>query len=165
MKRLIKSANSNIKVFEGSIEQLTKQGREILRLMEDYKFKIDQTARIIKNDESLTQKIIQKKKLIDNAAGQIYTTVFDLENIDITKAYEDQQLLNTHDNKNQPNIEIDKTQPQENQQQDIQDNNENNEKNDNVDMIDTLRVENEDSVENEDIENSDLNDMLNELND
>ncbi|MFW6015675.1 MAG: hypothetical protein ACOCRK_04500 [bacterium] len=93
MKRLMKKALMSPEMLEGTIDQLGEQGREILKLMEQYKFKLEQAARITTNDQNLTQKIIQKKKMIDNAAGQIYSVVFDIENIDITQAYEEQQLM------------------------------------------------------------------------
>ncbi|MFW6243335.1 MAG: hypothetical protein ACOC2W_04180 [bacterium] len=111
MKRLVKKALMNIEVLEGTIEQLGNQGRDILKLMEEYKFKLEQAARITTNDQGLTQKIIQKKKLVDNAAGQIYSIVFDIENIDITKAYEEQQLNTKPSVDNNEQIDGPKTPP------------------------------------------------------
>ena len=92
MKRLVKKSLMNPEVFKGSLDQLGKQGREILKLIEDYKFKLEQTCRLTANDQVLTQKLIQKKKQLDAASGQIYSIVFDVENIDITQAFEQQQI-------------------------------------------------------------------------
>ena len=97
MKRLIKQSIMNIEMFKGSLNQLSDEGRDILKLIEDYKFKLDQTCRLTANDQQLTQKLQQKRKQLDVASGQIYSIVFDIDNIDITKAYEQQQL-NTNPN-------------------------------------------------------------------
>lgn len=92
MKRLVKKSLMNPEVFKGSLNQLSTQGREILKLIEEYKFKLEQTCRLTANDQILTRKLIQKKKQLDAASGQIYSIVFDVENIDITQAYEQQQI-------------------------------------------------------------------------
>ena len=97
MKRLIKQSIMNIEMFKGSLNQLSDEGRNILKLIEDYKFKLDQTCRLTANDQQLTQKLQQKRKQLDVASGQIYSIVFDIDNIDITKAYEQQQI-NTNPN-------------------------------------------------------------------
>lgn len=115
MKRLVKKSLMNPEVFKGSLDQLGKQGREILKLIEDYKFKLEQTCRLTANDQVLTQKLIQKKKQLDAASGQIYSIVFDVENIDITQAFEQQQI-NT--NPSGPSNSTKPTQtPGQNQQQ------------------------------------------------
>lgn len=94
MKRLIKESLMNPEVFENSLNQLSMQGRQILKALEDYKFKIEQTCRITANDQQLTQKLIQKKKQLDIASGQVYSIVFDIENYNITTLF-DQQQINT----------------------------------------------------------------------
>jgi len=90
MKRLIKKALMDIKIFESTLSQLSTKGRNVLKIIEDYKFTIEQTTRLMANDQHLAQKIIQKKKVLDQAAGLIYSVVFDIENIDITQEYQDQ---------------------------------------------------------------------------
>jgi hypothetical protein len=92
-QRLIKKALMDIKMLEGTIEQLGDKGREILKGIEDFKFELEQAARIVANDPTLSQKIVQKRTILDQAAGQVYAIVFDLENIDITQAYQEQQLM------------------------------------------------------------------------
>ena len=97
----------NIEMFKGSLNQLSNEGRNILKLIEDYKFKLDQTCRLTANDQQLTQKLQQKRKQLDVASGQIYSIVFDIDNIDITQAYEQQQI-NTNPNipiKNDNNVQ------------------------------------------------------------
>lgn len=97
MKRLVKQSIMNIEMFKGTLNQLSDEGRDILKLIEDYKFKLDQTCRLTANDQQLTQKLVQKRKQLDVASGQIYSIVFDIDNIDITQAYEQQQI-NTNPN-------------------------------------------------------------------
>ena len=104
MKRLVKKSLMNPEMFKGTLDQLGNQGREILKLIEDYKFKLEQTARLLTNDQQLAQKVIQKKKQLDIASGQIYSIVFDVENLDITQAYEQQQI-NTNPNMPSPQLE------------------------------------------------------------
>ena len=91
MKRLIKKALMNINIFKSTLNQLSTKGRNVLKNIEDYKFTIEQTTRLLANDQHLAQKIIQKKKILDQAAGLIYSVVFDIENIDITQEYNDQK--------------------------------------------------------------------------
>ena len=91
MKRLVKKAIMDVNVFENVLSQLSTKGRNVLKIIEDYKFTIEQTTRLIANDQHLAQKIIQKKKVLDQAAGLIYSVVFDIENINITQEYNDQQ--------------------------------------------------------------------------
>lgn len=90
MKRLRKESNVNPHIFRGVIDKLGQQGRVILKDIESYKFQLEQSARITANDPVLTQNIIKKKKELDKAAAQIYAIVFDIENIDVTKAYQEQ---------------------------------------------------------------------------
>ena len=128
LKRLIKQSIMNIEMFKGSLNQLSDEGRNILKLIEDYKFKLDQTCRLTANDQQLTQKLQQKRKQLDVASGQIYSIVFDIDNIDITKAYEQQQI-NTNPNmpsnptnSPKPNMPTNIPQQQNNQPQQNQEN-------------------------------------------
>lgn len=109
MSRLKKVALMNPEMFKGTLKQLGNKGRGILKGIEDYKFSLEQAARIVSNDPNLSQKIIEKKKALDKAAGEIYSIVFEIENIDITKEYQDQQnFINNPELKNNeenvPNI-------------------------------------------------------------
>ena len=88
MKRLIKKAVMTQEMFESNLQQLSEKGRTILRSIEEYKFTLEQAARVFTNDQQLSQKLIQKRKTMDAAAGQIYSVVFDVENIDIVNSYE-----------------------------------------------------------------------------
>lgn len=93
MKRLIRKSMMDLEIFKSTVEQLGDEGRTVLKALEDYKFKLEQSGRILQNDPELAQKLVQKRKTLDAAAGQIYSVVFDIENIDITQMYENQQFL------------------------------------------------------------------------
>lgn len=104
MSRLRKVALMNPEMFKGTLKQLGNKGRTILKGIEDYKFSLEQAARIVTNDQNLSQRLIEKKKELDKAAGQIYSIVFEIENIDITTEFQQQkQLVNKPDLKNQVN--------------------------------------------------------------
>jgi len=91
MSRLKKVALMNPEMFKGTLKQLGTKGRSILKEIEDYKFSLEQAARIVANDPNLGQKLVEKKKKLDKAAGEIYSIVFEIENIDITKEFQQQQ--------------------------------------------------------------------------
>jgi hypothetical protein len=93
MKRLIRKSMMDLDMFKSTIDQLGDEGRTVLKTLEEYKFKLEQAGRILQNDPELSQKLVQKRKTLDAAAGQIYSVVFDIENIDITQMYENQQFL------------------------------------------------------------------------
>jgi len=104
-RHLIKKSLMNIQMLEGTIDQLGDQGRNILKSIEEFKFKLEQAARIVTNDQQLTQKLLQKRKILDQSAGQIYAIVFDLENLDITQIYQQQQLMMNQG----PQLDVDQT--------------------------------------------------------
>jgi hypothetical protein len=91
--RLTRKAIMNPEVFQNTIDQLGDQGRKILQEIEEYKFKMEQAARIVANNPMLAQKIVQKRKSLDQAAGEIYAIVFDIENMDIVEMYDQQQMM------------------------------------------------------------------------
>jgi hypothetical protein len=103
MSRLKKVALMNPEMFKGTLKQLSTKGRTILKGIEDYKFALEQAARIVANDPNLGQRLVEKKKELDKAAGEIYSIVFEIENIDITKEFQQQQFVNNPALKNQVN--------------------------------------------------------------
>ena len=76
--------------FQGTIDQTSKKGREILKSLEDLKFTFEQTARLLKNNQEIAQGIIQKRKEIDVITSKLYQIVFDIENMDISLAFNNQ---------------------------------------------------------------------------
>lgn len=116
MSRLKKVALMNPEMFKGTLKQLGNKGRIILKGIEDYKFSLEQAARIVANDHNLSQKMISKKKELDKAAGEIYSIVFEIENIDITKEYQEQEtFVNNPELKNQNDEEVVPSIPQQSQ--------------------------------------------------
>ncbi|MNV63065.1 hypothetical protein D3C71_1556420 [compost metagenome] len=89
--RLKKVALMAPDVFQKQVDQISDKGRDILKAIEDYKFFVEQVSRVVKNDPGLTQMITNKKKNLDQASQQIYDVVFDIENMDITTTYYNQQ--------------------------------------------------------------------------
>lgn len=91
--RLKKLALMDPEMFESTLDQISDKGRAILQSIEEYKFNIDQTLRVVKNDPALSNIINQKKKNLDHAAQDLYMVVFEIENIDITEAYNEQSTV------------------------------------------------------------------------
>ena len=86
------TVNVNTMFYANTLNGLAKEGREVLKMIEDYKFKLNQSANMFNGNKSLLNKLEQKEKILDNASGQIYSIIFDLENIDIMPEYEMSQL-------------------------------------------------------------------------
>ena len=89
MSRLKKLA-MDIAAFQGILEQTSDKGREILKSLEDFKFTLEQSARLLKNDQEIAQGMVQKRKSIDEITTKLYQLVFDIENMDISLAFNNQ---------------------------------------------------------------------------
>lgn len=95
MKRLIKKSDNN-NLIQHILDSLSKEGRGVLKRIEDYKFKLDQSTNMLQSNQSLQNKLKQKLKIIDSASAQIYGIVFDMENYDLTpNTYDEKQLALT----------------------------------------------------------------------
>lgn len=100
--RLKKLALMPTQMFQSQLDQISDKGRDVLKAIEEYKFFVEQTSRVMKNDPALTEVIIGKKKNLEEASTKIYDIVFDIENLDISSLYDRQQELTNHEeNKNQ----------------------------------------------------------------
>lgn len=84
--------NANTAFYSNILKNIANEGREVLKTIENYKFKLNQSKNTMNGNQQLLKKLEQKEKIIDNAAGQIYSIVFDLENIDIMPEYDMSQL-------------------------------------------------------------------------
>jgi hypothetical protein len=80
----------DMNAFQGTINQTSQKGREILKSLEDFKFTLEQTARLLTNNQELSQGMIQKRKSIDEISGKLYQIVFDIENTDISESFNNQ---------------------------------------------------------------------------
>lgn len=105
--RLRKVALMPTQMFQSQLDQISDKGRDVLKTLEEYKFFVEQTSRVMKNDPALTEVIMGKKKNLEEASTKIYDIVFDIENLDITSLYERQQEVT---NENQ-GIEAPQTTP------------------------------------------------------
>lgn len=76
--------NPDSGLIDASVNQLSTAGRNILKTIEEYKFKVDQVKRILHNNPAFNTLLEQKEKNLDAAANEIYQLVFSIENIDIT---------------------------------------------------------------------------------
>ena len=95
MKRLIKKSDNN-NLIQHILDSLSKEGRDVLKRIEDYKFKLDQSTNMLQGNQSLQNKLKQKLKILDSASAQIYGIVFDMENYDLTpNTYDEKQLALT----------------------------------------------------------------------
>lgn len=87
MSRLRKKYAMDMNAFQSTINQTSQKGREILKSLEDFKFTLEQTARLLNNNQKLSQGMIQKRKSIDEISTKLYQIVFDMENMDISNAF------------------------------------------------------------------------------
>ena len=85
--KLIKKSKMDENMFENVIDQASSKGRKILQILEDFKFTLDQTARLLKNNQELAQGFARKRKAIDEISNKLYQIVYDIENIDISQAF------------------------------------------------------------------------------
>jgi hypothetical protein len=90
LSRLRKKAAMDMNSFQSVISQTSKKGRDILKTLEDFKFTLEQTARLVKNNQQLAQGMITKRKSIDEISNKLYQIVFDIENMDISDAFQNQ---------------------------------------------------------------------------
>lgn len=133
MSSRLRKIAMDVSTFQGTIDQTSKKGREILKSLEDLKFTFEQTARLLKNNQEIAQGIIQKRKEIDGITAKLYQIVFDIENMDISSAFNNQnkpvmediptkspmgedsieQLKNNDQSQKAPNVEQNKNQESE----------------------------------------------------
>ena len=98
-----------------ALQGVVSEGRKILQMLENMKFKIEQSARISANDQQLTQKIMQNSDLVDKIMSGLYNVCFTLGNLDISPVFDSSQVNISDDAK--PDSDREKfqlEQPQEN---------------------------------------------------
>lgn len=83
--------NQQINVMKNSLQNLADEGRQILKYLDDYKFKLIQSINMF-NDDTTKSKLEQKQKILMSAASLIYSVVFDMENMNLTPLYEEEQF-------------------------------------------------------------------------
>lgn len=85
--RRLRKLSENTKMYENTINQISNKGRNILKLLEDFKFVLEQSAKLLTNNQQIAQALINKRKVIDEISGKLYQVVFDIENIDISNSF------------------------------------------------------------------------------
>nr|DAL00808.1 MAG TPA: hypothetical protein [Caudoviricetes sp.] len=88
MKRLIAD---NTKTIEQILRGSAKDGREILKALEEFKFKIEQCDNLSMNSD-INDKIHQHYDMLDKLMSGLYSICFDLENIDLVPLYDNEQI-------------------------------------------------------------------------
>lgn len=139
--RLKKIAIMSPDMFQGQLDQISDQGRNILKSIEEYKFFVEQASRVVKNDQKLTELIINKKKNLDQAAQQIYDVVFEIENVDVIALYNEQQK-STEENKEPKKQDVETPTSEENTDKD-----------ESAENKETKKPENSEDQKNKDLNN------------
>ena len=94
-------------VIQNNFQNLANEGRQVLKFIDDYKFKMIQSLNMLK-DQKLKNRLEQKQKLLMSASSLIYSIVFDLENQNITPdTYEEEQLNIANIPTNEENVSED----------------------------------------------------------
>lgn len=132
-KRLIKADNLN-NVYKNIFKNLGKDGREVLKQIENYKYKISQNKEIL-SDEKSSKQLDKCIEDLNNVSAFMYSFIFDLENFDIVDDYDKQ---------------IEFSLPKEETDEEDETNIDNNETND-----ESQNNEEFNNVENEEMENED----------
>jgi len=89
-QRLIKRAD-NTKAIETFIKTSAQDGRDILKALEEFKFKIEQCTKVSSN-EDINSKIHQHYDMIDKLMSGLYSICYDLENISLVPNYDNEQI-------------------------------------------------------------------------
>lgn len=80
------------KMIGSTLNQVSDKGRQILKELEDFKFTLQQTSRILQNNQQMVKNLDTKRKTVDEISNKLYQLVFDVENIDITTTFEQQNM-------------------------------------------------------------------------
>ena len=89
--RGLTKTSMDMEMIKKSYEQISSKGRDILKQLEEFKFTLEQSERLFQNNQQLLKNIDNKRNSIDEVSNKIYQLVFDIENTDISKTFE--QLL------------------------------------------------------------------------
>ena len=84
--------DQNMKMVDYIFQGLSKEGRGILKHIEDFNYKLEKSLAMIENQDEIYKKLEQKKIILDSVSSQIYGLVFDLENFDIVPVYNNEQM-------------------------------------------------------------------------
>lgn len=99
-KRLIKADNPE--AIESVVKGVAKDGRKILKELENFKFKMEQCTNVSANSE-LSDKIHQQYDMVDKIMDGLFSVCYDLENFNLVPQYDVDQI----DMSNQDNPDFD----------------------------------------------------------
>jgi hypothetical protein len=83
IKRLIRQADGLSKIYKNTFNELGKEGREILRNLDEYRYKISKSKGIVNNDEKMAKKLEECIEDLNHVSAYIYDFIFELENYEI----------------------------------------------------------------------------------
>lgn len=95
-KRLIKADNSE--AIESVVKGVARDGRKILKELENFKFKMEQCTNVSANSE-LSDKIHQQYDMVDKVMDGLFSVCYDLENFSLVPQYDVDQIdMSNQDN-------------------------------------------------------------------
>ena len=93
-------APDNAELIKSSIEQISNTGREVLKQVEKFKFNLEQTSRMLSQNPQLSQGMMAKRKSVNEISEKLYQIIFDIENTDISLAFQQESPKAVMDSKN-----------------------------------------------------------------
>ena len=93
-------APDNAELIKSSIEQIRNTGREVLKQVEKFKFNLEQTSRMLSQNPQLSQGMMAKRKSVNEISEKLYQIIFDIENTDISLAFQQESPEAVIDSKN-----------------------------------------------------------------
>ena len=104
-KRLIKADNSE--AIESVVKGVAKDGRKILKELENFKFKMEQCTNVSANSD-LRDKIHQQYDMVDKVMDGLFSVCYDLENFSLVPQYDVDQIdMSNQDNPDSDNNNYD----------------------------------------------------------
>ena len=95
-KRLIKADNSE--AIESVVKGVARDGRKMLKELENFKFKMEQCTNVSANSE-LSDKIHQQYDMVDKIMDGLFSVCYDLENFNLVPQYDVDQIdMSNQDN-------------------------------------------------------------------
>ena len=95
-KRLIKA--DNYEAIESVVKGVARDGRKILKELENFKFKMEQCTNVSANSE-LSDKIHLQYDMVDKIMDGLFSVCYDLENFNLVPQYDVDQIdMSNQDN-------------------------------------------------------------------
>ena len=88
MKRLADNSEAINAVFK----DVAADGRELMKRLEDFKFRINQCVTLSQNNQDVSDKLRQNNDMVDKLQSALYSICFNLENLDMVPLYDNMQI-------------------------------------------------------------------------